>query len=120
MSQTQSFQYALPANPDGTQKTVTFRQPLSSDRQDVLRMIPPDDRRTSADEMLAAYCLLEVNGVPLKNPDPRTRIRDWTTKEQQVYTNYFLWMFFADDAEMEKVRADAKNAMSGAFTEITT
>ena len=29
-------------------------------------------------------------------------------------------MFFADDAEMEKVRADAKNAMSGAFTEITT
>ncbi len=111
----QTFTYALPPNHDGTQKIITLRQPYASDRQEVLRMIPPEDRRTSADELLAAYCVLEVNGVPLKNPDPRSRLRDWTTKEQQVYTNYFLWLFFADDAELEKVRGDAKNAMSAAF-----
>ena len=107
MAQLRTFEYDLPSG-----NKVSFREPFSRDRQAVLGKLKETDRQ-SVEEVLAAFCLVTMNGNGFAEPDPRYRTKDWTIKDQQAYTRLFLEMFTIGEGDVTEIRDVAKKLLSG-------
>lgn len=109
------YQYELPSG-----MVVDFREPRNKDRKAVVESVKPNDK-VSVDELLAAHCLIRVNGkTPAEMYLQAHQMMDsWTIKDSQTYVALFLDMFTVDEDHLKKVREDAKKLMSPASEAIS-
>lgn len=99
------FEFKLPSG-----HMVCFREPKNSDRQKVIDMIKPNEKQ-SVDELLAAFCLISVNGEPPREPDPKYMMRAWSIKDSQTYVSLFLEMFTIGEDELKDIKEAAKKLL---------
>jgi hypothetical protein len=99
------FEFKLPSG-----NLVAFREPRNSDRQKVIDMIKPNEKQ-SVDEVLAAFCVVTVNGEPPREPDPKYLMRSWSIKDSQTFVSLFLEMFTIGEDELKDIKEAAKKLL---------
>jgi hypothetical protein len=101
-----NYAFTLPSG-----NKIEFREPRNRDRQKVLSILKPEDN-VSVDEVLAAECLVSINGVAMeKEPDPRRRMSIWTIKDSQAFVYLFLQMFTVGEDDRKALEGNARKLL---------
>lgn len=93
----------------GSERIITFRDATNSDRHAVLRQMSDDRRGPSAEELLAARCLVSVDGEKVRDPQLANRMDGWPVKDVQHYQAVFVRRNFLDGpADAQMIEDDVK------------
>lgn len=98
--------------PNGAE--IAFREPKAQDRRELLRRVHPNDPSVDHDALLAAMCVLRINGQEPMDPDPMYTLDQLGLKDSQEYVNLFLLMFTLNQDDMSRIREAAKKLLSPA------
>jgi hypothetical protein len=104
--------YDITLEPTG--RPVRFRAPSYADRRQAAKMYEGRGTGYSMEELLAAYCLVQVDGQVVQEvwaADPVTRMDNWSLSEVMFYMEVFTSIGLIDEKGRQSALDLAKRLM---------